>query len=198
MTKRVLLLAYMFPPIVDAGGFRPLAFARYLPGFGWDPIVLTRSFTVRYPMRNDPTYRWWEYACHEGNTIVQNYVTTNRYEREHQAPEPVKPVPVSADVATALEGRWVGRPRIVTIDLDIELEFTRNQDGTVQGKLIGTSIGRIDKPLRDFTMSGRRMNFELPNTQPWTMDGELSADGSAIVAVLNNVQGNVPVTFKKR
>jgi hypothetical protein len=26
--KRVLLLAYMFPPIIDGGGFRPFAFAR--------------------------------------------------------------------------------------------------------------------------------------------------------------------------
>src|SRR5215470_15140295 len=59
-----------------------------------DPVVLTRPFTVRYPMRNDPTYEWWEYACHEGNTIVENYVTTNRYEREHPAPEPFKPVQV--------------------------------------------------------------------------------------------------------
>jgi hypothetical protein len=46
-----------------------------------DPVVLTRSFTVRYPMRNDPTYEWWEYACHEGNTIVPNYTNTSRAER---------------------------------------------------------------------------------------------------------------------
>ena len=50
MTKRVVLLAYMFPPIVDAGGFRPLAFARYLPGFGWDPIVLTRPDSGSLPL----------------------------------------------------------------------------------------------------------------------------------------------------
>ena len=47
-------------------------------------------------------------------------------------------------------------------------------------------------------MKGRQMKFELPNTQPWTMDGELSADGNAIVAVLNDIQGNLPVTFRKR
>jgi hypothetical protein len=163
-----------------------------------DPVVLTRSFTVRYPMRHDPEYRWWEYACHEGNTIVGNYVATNRYEREHPSPEAAKSVPASADVASALAGRWVGRPRIVTIDLDIELEFTKNQDGTVQGKLIGTTLGRIDKPLRDLALNGRQMTFELPNTQPWTMSGELSADGSSIAAVLNNAQGNVPVMFRRR
>lgn len=164
-----------------------------------DPVILTRPFTVRYPMRNDPTYEWWEYGCHEGNTIIQNYVTTNRYEREHPAPEPpVQAVQVSMDVADALAGRWVGRPRLVTLDLDIELEFAKNADGTVQGTLIGTNLGRIGKPLRDFTMNGRRLNFELPNTQPWTVAGELSADGTAIVAVVSSSQGGLPVTFQKR
>jgi hypothetical protein len=105
-----------------------------------DPVILTGTFTVRYPMRNDPTYEWWEYGCHEGNTIVQNYSSTNRYEREHPArEEPAKSVQVSADVASALAGQWTGRPRIATIDYDIFLEFTRNPDGTVQGKLIGST-----------------------------------------------------------
>jgi hypothetical protein len=171
-----------------------------------DPVILTRPFTVRYPMRNDPTYEWWEYACHEGNTIIQNYSETNRHEREHPDPEPpVKPVQVAADVARALGGRWTGRPRVPTVDYDIFLQFTANPDGTVQGKLIGTNLktfrGRvnptIDKPLRDFTMAGRRMNFELPNTQPWTFAGELSADGSAITGVLSSAQGGVPVTFRR-
>jgi glycosyltransferase involved in cell wall biosynthesis len=50
MTKRVLLLAYMFPPIVDGGGFRPFAFARYLPEFGYEPIVLTRPDSGDLPL----------------------------------------------------------------------------------------------------------------------------------------------------
>ncbi len=164
-----------------------------------DPVILTRPFTVRYPMRNDPTYEWWEYGCHEGNTIIANYVTTNRHERENPAPEPPPAAAkVPAEVASALAGRWVGRPRIVTIDVDIELEFTRNADGTVQGKLIGTNLGRIDKGLREFRMDGRRMNFELPNTQPWTFAGELSADGAALTGVVSSAQGGMPVTFRKR
>ena len=52
-----------------------------------DPVILTGPFTVRYPMRNDPTYEWWEYACHEGNTIVPNYTNTSRHERAN--PEPI-------------------------------------------------------------------------------------------------------------
>jgi hypothetical protein len=171
-----------------------------------DPVILTAPFTVRYPMRNDPTYEWWEYGCHEGNTIVQNYSTTDKYERDHPKPEPAqKPVQVSADIANALAGRWAGKPRVPTVDYNVFLEFTKNADGTVQGKLIGTDLktfgGRvspkIDKPLRDFVMKDRRMNFELPNAQPWTFAGELSADGTTITGTLNSAQGGAPVTFKK-
>ena len=172
-----------------------------------DPTILTRSFTVRYPMRNDPTYEWWEYGCHEGNTIVQNYSETNRFERDHPDPEPpAKAAQVSADVANALAGRWTGRPRLATIDYDIFLEFTKNADGTVQGKLIGTNLktfrGKvsqtIDKPVRDFTMKDRRMDFEFPNTQPWTFAGELSSDGTSLTGTVNSAQGGMPITFRRQ
>ena len=172
-----------------------------------DPVMLTRSFTVRYPMRNDLTYEWWEYGCHEGNTIVQNYSETNRFERDHPGPEPpARAAQVSADVANALAGRWTGRPRLATIDYDIFLEFTKNADGTVQGKLIGTNLktfrGKvsptIDKPLRDFTMKDRRMDFEFPNTQPWTFAGELSSDGTSLIGTVSSAQGGMPITFIKR
>jgi len=143
-----------------------------------DPVILTRPFTVRYPMRHDPTYEWWEYACHEGNTIVPNYVTTSRFERANPKLEPATPVKVEAAIADALNGRWVGRPRIATIDYDIELEFTKSGDGAVVGKLIGTTLPKeekIDRPLRRFTVKDRTLNWEFPNTQAWNFRGELSA-----------------------
>jgi len=40
--KRVLMIAYHFPPLRGSSGIqRTLRFARYLPEFGWEPIVLT-------------------------------------------------------------------------------------------------------------------------------------------------------------
>jgi glycosyltransferase involved in cell wall biosynthesis len=39
--KRVLLLAYYFPPIGGAGAQRPVKFVRHLPGLGYEPIVVT-------------------------------------------------------------------------------------------------------------------------------------------------------------
>jgi len=42
--KRVLLVAYYFPPQPFAGSLRLGYLARYLPEFGWQPTVLTRAW----------------------------------------------------------------------------------------------------------------------------------------------------------
>ena len=39
--KKVLFIAYHFPPIAGGGTFRSLKFVKYLPQFGWLPTVLT-------------------------------------------------------------------------------------------------------------------------------------------------------------
>ena len=51
--KKVLLIAYHFPPLGGGGVFRTLKFTKYLPEFGYQPHVLT----VKNPMyrTKDPT-----------------------------------------------------------------------------------------------------------------------------------------------
>lgn len=39
--KKVLMIAHDFPPMVTVGVLRPLKFAKYLPQFGWKPVILT-------------------------------------------------------------------------------------------------------------------------------------------------------------
>ena len=39
--RRVLLIAYSFPPVGGAGVQRPVKWTKYLPQFGWDVTVLT-------------------------------------------------------------------------------------------------------------------------------------------------------------
>lgn len=40
--KRILMIAYHFPPMAGSSGIqRTLRFVRYLPEFGWEPMVLT-------------------------------------------------------------------------------------------------------------------------------------------------------------
>lgn len=41
--KKVLFLAYLFPPIVNSGTQRPWKFAKYLAHYGWEPTVITAA-----------------------------------------------------------------------------------------------------------------------------------------------------------
>lgn len=41
MTKRVLIITYYWPPFGGAGVFRWLKFVKYLPCYGWKPVVYT-------------------------------------------------------------------------------------------------------------------------------------------------------------
>lgn len=41
--KKVLIVAYGFPPVGGAGVQRPVKFVKYLRRFGWEPVVLTVS-----------------------------------------------------------------------------------------------------------------------------------------------------------
>lgn len=46
--KKILILAYDFPPYVSVGGLRPFSWFRYLPEFGAFPIVVTRQWSNKY------------------------------------------------------------------------------------------------------------------------------------------------------
>jgi hypothetical protein len=166
-----------------------------------DPDVLTAPFTVRYPMHHDGEYWWPEYACHEDNVIVQNYVSANRAERAANTPEPAQaPVQVGADVARALAGRWVGRPDVHTIDYDIEISFTNNGNGTVNGQLIGTTLrnGRINRPLRGLAITPEgQVSFTFPNSDPWRYAGQINVADQTITGNTNSAQGGVGLNFSK-
>lgn len=46
--RRVLVIAYYFPPLGLSGVQRTLKFVKYLPYYGWEPIVLTSKPTSYY------------------------------------------------------------------------------------------------------------------------------------------------------
>src|ERR1044071_6349128 len=39
--RRVLMVGYWYPPAVGAAARRTAGFARYLPEYGWEPLVVT-------------------------------------------------------------------------------------------------------------------------------------------------------------
>jgi hypothetical protein len=47
-----------------------------------DPEILsTGKWTASFPLKLDNSYQMFEYACHEGNTAIRNYIETSRFER---------------------------------------------------------------------------------------------------------------------
>jgi len=46
-----------------------------------DPLIWTKPWTVELPWRRDDSYQFFEYACHEDNSMVRNYIVTSRVER---------------------------------------------------------------------------------------------------------------------
>jgi len=55
-----------------------------------DPVVLTRPWTARFPLKLDNSYVWWEYACIEGNRAIPDYISTSRAERAQAAKDTAK------------------------------------------------------------------------------------------------------------
>ncbi|MDY6853509.1 MAG: glycosyltransferase family 4 protein [Thermodesulfobacteriota bacterium] len=51
--KNILMVAYLFPPLGGSGALRPVKLAKYLPEFGWKPIILTPN-KADYYYANDP------------------------------------------------------------------------------------------------------------------------------------------------
>ena len=43
-----------------------------------DPETWTAPFTVSFPLKRDPEYRMFEYACHEGNHAMRNVLSGSR------------------------------------------------------------------------------------------------------------------------
>jgi hypothetical protein len=50
-----------------------------------DPVVIERPWTAAYTWVLNPDYEIFEYACHEGNEQIRNYIETSRHERRQQA-----------------------------------------------------------------------------------------------------------------
>ncbi len=54
--------------------------------FTWeDPVVFTQPWSARLEWQRDDGFGIYEYACHEGNVQIRNYITASRAERAQAA-----------------------------------------------------------------------------------------------------------------
>ena len=50
-----------------------------------DTHVLTEPWKAAFPLQRDAAYRMFEYACHEDNSAIRNFIETSRFERRSGA-----------------------------------------------------------------------------------------------------------------
>ncbi|MBN2621518.1 glycosyltransferase [candidate division WOR-3 bacterium] len=66
ITRRVLMISYYWPPCGGPGALRPVKFAKYLPDYGIEPIVLTRK---------NIAYHSLDYELHHEVSLVRTIRT---------------------------------------------------------------------------------------------------------------------------
>jgi hypothetical protein len=49
-----------------------------------DPVVLMEPWKAAFPLQRDDDYRMFEYACHEDNSAVRNFIEASRFERRQR------------------------------------------------------------------------------------------------------------------
>jgi glycosyltransferase involved in cell wall biosynthesis len=54
--NKVLIITYAFPPSNDVAIHRVLRFSKWLPQYGWEPVVLTPKYTLTQRVDNDNLY----------------------------------------------------------------------------------------------------------------------------------------------
>jgi hypothetical protein len=52
-----------------------------------DPVVQTRSWTAKFPLKNEPDYKLLEYTCHEDNRMIRDWINVSRAERRGEKVE---------------------------------------------------------------------------------------------------------------
>ena len=50
-----------------------------------DAEVLVAPWKAAFPLQRDEAYRMFEYACHEDNSAIRNFIETSRFERRSRA-----------------------------------------------------------------------------------------------------------------
>lgn len=72
--KKVLFIAFSYPPLAGMGMLRSLKFAKYLPALGWQPVVLT----IDPPLSNQSAPSYWRCDASEGD-LPQVEVIRTKY-----------------------------------------------------------------------------------------------------------------------
>ena len=106
MRRRVLMISYYFPPLGGIGSLRALKFARYLPEFGWDPVVVAPRRGSYY---RDPTLAFDERKVVRTGSLEISRTAKRMIGAGSEANRPARLGPVLGRLRHLVR-RWVYRP----------------------------------------------------------------------------------------
>lgn len=74
-----------------------------------DPTIFTRTRKVALPLRRNPDYRIYEYACHEGNYALLNFIRGSQFPSGAEAKTVTVEIPRSPGLNLSVVGVVRGR-----------------------------------------------------------------------------------------
>lgn len=152
--RRVLILTYDFPPRGATAVFRVTKFVRYLPEFGWQPVVVTA--TVRGGMRDDALLAQLPPDL-EVIRVDNPFAPASAETGAHSAQPSRK-----AQLRQQLRRLFIPDPQILWTPAAVRAAQTRLQRGDIAAFM-------TTAPPYSVHMAGLRLKRAVPHL-PWLMD----------------------------
>lgn len=81
--KKILMVLHVYPPCSAIGALRNVKFAKYLPKYGWEPIVITRYWNDEtYPLEEPPGIKVFRTKYHDRLGIFRRRNRGNNIKKE--------------------------------------------------------------------------------------------------------------------
>lgn len=130
-------------------------------------------------------------ATIKGQFLVGVYAVPFTLQRDGDAR--IAPPPVSAAIDANLAGSWTGALSIGAQSLPVKLTLMNRADRTATGTWAAGAGPNVPVAIASH---GGTLTLTSPVT-PATFTGSLSADGTQIVGMLNEVEASRPVVFRR-
>lgn len=107
-------------------------------------------------------------------------------------------LPVIADQAPTITGRWEGAVEVPGSELAMAVDLVEDADGDWHGQIAIPPQNLRDFPLADVAVDGAKVHFIMegvPGTP--TFDGEVNAEGTTLAGTMSQGGQSFPFTFER-
>ncbi len=192
LRKRLLLVTYYWPPCGGPGSIRPVKFAKYLPGFRIDPIILTRKNIAYHSLDFELGSELKNIIVHRTESLDPARILYYLGIRKYQPAKWQVPIKKTMNFPDNKIG-WIpfAFARGQKIDFDCILVTAPPFSAFITGYMVGKNTG---KPLildfRDAWLEFPFMPYETEIQKKFVLywEKKLTQFASAIVAISEDIR----------